>query len=694
MPTANRRRFVPEAIGLFLAQDYPEKELVILDDGDDGVADLVPSDPQIRYFHNHRREPIGVKRNRACEEARGDIIAHWDDDDWYAPQRLRRQIDALIADNADLNGLDRVLFLDAAARSAFEYVFPPESGPWVYGATFCYRKALWRRSPFPEINIGEDTRFVFNARDARITALADNRIFVGVIHSANTSPKHTRDARWQPRPLEIIKAAMGQDWGDDADPNWISERPPVSPHRPAALVTAAAGIGDMLRVTPLIRVLHRLGHDVDLLLAPDDPAAIELFRGAPELRRVVHYSGIVQNRGALPVPELAEAQYALATFTTWSAPLARWVKAQRQYSFSRNDWLTFGDIASVDDIARRLGWQGTLPEPFAIGSGRNFDLPAGTIALHPGCKPDWPWKKWHGFDELARRLPQVAIIGTAGDLDNGATYFGEAFDWPDHARNFVGRLSLGDTAALIGQCAALVSNDSGIMHLGVALGVPTFGIFGITNPQRETIPSRWMIPVTKGLPCEAACRRQAWGRRDCEHHLECLKMLTPDEVIARIDETLPRLHRSAPPQVRASASEAVRLNYYGEVSDASGYGQAARLYIRALDAAGVKVSVVNTGSGSRHVEDPLVRSLLGTDPQADFHLFHGIPPFWARTAYPLRNVIAMTVWETDTMPQQWRNPLMHAVDVWLPCDFNVEVFGRGLGRPAFRLPHPAPYRRD
>src|SRR5262249_43717060 len=156
-------------------------------------------------------------------------------------------------------------------------------------------------------------------------------------------------------------------------------------------------------------------------------------------------------------------------------------------------------------------------------------------------------------------------------------YFARPFDWPEHARNFVGTLSLADTAALIGQCAALVSNDSGLMHLGVALGIPTFGVFGITSPQRETIPSRWMIPVTKGLPCEAACRQQAWGRRDCEHHLECLKMLTPDEVLVRMTETLPQ---ARPPASRATpaARELIRVNYYGEVSDASGYGQAARLY--------------------------------------------------------------------------------------------------------------------
>ena len=55
MPTADRRRFVPQAIRCFLAQDYAEKELVIVDDGADSVADLVPDDPRIRYFRIEER---------------------------------------------------------------------------------------------------------------------------------------------------------------------------------------------------------------------------------------------------------------------------------------------------------------------------------------------------------------------------------------------------------------------------------------------------------------------------------------------------------------------------------------------------------------------------------------------------------------------------------------------------------------
>jgi len=92
MPTYNRRAFVPQAIAYFLRQDYANKELIIVDDGIDAVGDLVPADQHIRYIRLSQKTTLGVKRNIACEQARGTIIAHWDDDDWHAPHRLRYQV--------------------------------------------------------------------------------------------------------------------------------------------------------------------------------------------------------------------------------------------------------------------------------------------------------------------------------------------------------------------------------------------------------------------------------------------------------------------------------------------------------------------------------------------------------------------------------------------------------------------------
>lgn len=616
MPTADRRRFVPEAIRLFLAQDHADRELIILDDGTDAVADLVPADPRIRYLRDTPRATVGAKRNRACAAARGEIIVHWDDDDWYAPWRVSYQVQALQNADADACGLDRVMYREEPDGAVWEYVWPEGAGAWLHGATLCYRRALWQRGGFPAIAVGEDTQFLRTHAGARLLALPRTGFYVGRIHAANTSRKLTGDPRWQRRSAAEIVAATGA----------TADR--------VALVAAAGGIGDIIRTTPLIRVLHRLGHQVDVLLAAHHAEVADLLRGAPEVRRVIVVPGLpslgqprvadgvrptaaptdVAGTGPVEAPDLAAERYDLAAFTHWATPLAKTVTAERMLRFAQDRWLADGDSACVERLAREAGWSQPMPPPFAVASARRFDLPPGTVALHPGCKPDWPWKRWHGFDALAALLPSVVVVGTAADRDNTGSYFGRKFNWPAHVQDFTGQLSLADTAALIGQCAALVSNNSGLMHLGVALGVTTLGVFGITSPAREAMEAPNMVPVSKGLDCEPACRRGAWGRRDCARHLECLTTLTAEDVKARLDAVL---HPPEPP---------LRVTYSAEVFNATGYGQAARLYIHALHRAGVRVAVTDTTGAAPAVEDALVTSLLGTDDDADFHIFHGIPP--------------------------------------------------------------------
>jgi len=301
-----------------------------------------------------------------------------------------------------------------------------------------------------------------------------------------------------------------------------------------ALVTAASGIGDVLRVTPLIRVCVRLGFEVDVVVAPDYPETATLLRGAPEIHQLYRLPSRWNRQAGNSGDALPDQSYDVATFTYWSSPLAPQIRAAKKLHFDPRTWLSDGDSACVATMAKELGWTEQLPPPFARKSERRFGLKPETVAMHPGCKPDWPWKKWHGFAELARALPEVVVLGTPADFDNAKTYFKQPYTWPEHAQNICGKLNLLDVAAVLSECGALVSNDSGIMHLGVVLGVPTFGIFGITSPARERIPAPNMFPITKGLPCEPACHRGRWGRRDCEFHLQCLKMLSAAEVLQKM----------------------------------------------------------------------------------------------------------------------------------------------------------------
>lgn len=211
MPTANRRHFVPQALRYFQRQDYERLELIVLDDGDDAVADLIPDDPRIHYHRLESKRSIGAKRNLACQHAKGSIIVHWDDDDWMAPWRVSYQVGALLDAKADINGLDRIHFFDPASRLAWQYVFPEEDRRWVGGTTLCYRKSFWQANPFPDINVGEDTKFVWSNRDAVISPLDNSCWLVALIHAQNISPKRPAGRRWQSLPVDQVLTLMGED---------------------------------------------------------------------------------------------------------------------------------------------------------------------------------------------------------------------------------------------------------------------------------------------------------------------------------------------------------------------------------------------------------------------------------------------------------------------------------------------------
>jgi glycosyltransferase involved in cell wall biosynthesis len=215
MPTCNRRSFVRQAIAYFLRQDYPHKELIIVDDGSEAVDDLVPPDANanIRYIRLPAKTVLGTKRNVACEHAQGSIIAHWDDDDWHAPHRLRYQVEALLGNKADICGIDRLLFYDVRSGLAWQYAYPPNQQAWVSGSTLCYQRAFWANNRFESINIGEDARFVWHNVRARVQTLPNTTFHIGIIHASNVSPKHTNGPLWRAYPANEVRALLGDDLG-------------------------------------------------------------------------------------------------------------------------------------------------------------------------------------------------------------------------------------------------------------------------------------------------------------------------------------------------------------------------------------------------------------------------------------------------------------------------------------------------
>ena len=211
MPTWNRRAYVGQAIEYFLRQDYPAKELVILDDGDDPIGDLVPNHSGIGYHRLERRTVLGAKRNLACELATGDLIAHWDDDDWQAPRRLSVQASRLGGGEADLCGAGSLLFWDPQGNRAWRYSWPTGRRQWAAGASLCYPKSLWQRTPFSEVPTGEDTRFVWQSAVRQLADVRDENCVVGLVHAANTVPKVGRGAYWTRAGISEVTRCLRSD---------------------------------------------------------------------------------------------------------------------------------------------------------------------------------------------------------------------------------------------------------------------------------------------------------------------------------------------------------------------------------------------------------------------------------------------------------------------------------------------------
>jgi glycosyltransferase involved in cell wall biosynthesis len=162
MPTYNRERWIPLAIDCFLNQTFTDAELVILDNGTDNTRDIVPAHPRIRYIHQPGpRLTTGEMRNLTCSLAQGDILLHWDDDDWSAPTRIESQLKDLETSGKPFVGYHRISYWHPATRLAYQY---HGTRPYACGTSQCYLKSYWQQNKFNAKLIGEDSDFSARAR--------------------------------------------------------------------------------------------------------------------------------------------------------------------------------------------------------------------------------------------------------------------------------------------------------------------------------------------------------------------------------------------------------------------------------------------------------------------------------------------------------------------------------------------------
>ncbi len=328
------------------------------------------------------------------------------------------------------------------------------------------------------------------------------------------------------------------------------------------LVIAPNWLGDCLMAQPLLTRLksRQAGIPIDVLAVP----AV-----APVLRRMPEVSEVIEE-------DFRHGRLGLRQ--RWR--LGRSLKGRYSQSFILpNSWKS-ALVPFFADIALRVGWVGESrfgllniahPNPkqadarapmarfyaqLAESPGKMLagELPAPLLRIDPitviatkvalGLKPaetivalcpgaDYgPAKRWptEYFAEAAARLRALGmtpiVLGAQKDVPTGLS-----IEQLSHgaALNLAGRTTLDDAINIIAGSAAVITNDSGLMHVAAALDRPQVALFGSSSPEHTPPLSDAAVVIYKRLDCSPCYARE------CPlGHLRCLRDISVAEVVAEV----------------------------------------------------------------------------------------------------------------------------------------------------------------
>ena len=191
---------------------------------------------------------------------------------------------------------------------------------------------------------------------------------------------------------------------------------------------------------------------------------------------------------------------------------------------------------SLDRLAPKLNVSSAAKqqvEQKLQGANINSD---SIYAICPGAEYG-PSKRWptEYFAVLAQQLikqnsnNQIILLGSKSDhsLAQEITSKGQQ---ASNVHNWCGNTSLDEAIALIGMSKAVVSNDSGLMHIAAALQIPQVAIFGSSDPAHTPPLSDRAKIIWLNMSC-SPCHK-----RVCPlGHLRCLKDILPEQVLTTLN---------------------------------------------------------------------------------------------------------------------------------------------------------------
>ncbi|UPY36957.1 glycosyltransferase family 9 protein [Sediminicoccus sp. KRV36] len=292
------------------------------------------------------------------------------------------------------------------------------------------------------------------------------------------------------------------------------------------LVAVGSGIGNVIHTTPLLRNLaRRLGRPVDVVVAGDSPGALAVVANSAHVRHVFPLTDIVLRR-----------RYALVFVLQSFGSLVPEFSAERVVH--SREWDVFDASHALHEAEFNLASASALlgipydaEDVRACQMGelhRQVPPPRLLVGLHAGSKGGiWAAKRWPYFEELAQRLLArgiaVASFGTPEEHVPGTE---------DRTGGTVEEM-----ARAMRDCSAFLANDSGVMNIANALGLPLVALFAPTAPRtRGPLGAQSVIIALDKpcAPCELAGPDGAFRQLRCR----CISEITVEQVEAALLERL------------------------------------------------------------------------------------------------------------------------------------------------------------
>jgi ADP-heptose:LPS heptosyltransferase len=234
------------------------------------------------------------------------------------------------------------------------------------------------------------------------------------------------------------------------------------------LVAIGSGLGNMLHTTPMIRnIARRAGARVDVVVAEDHARSLFLVHDPRYVNAVFTLKQGVLRRAYDTV------------LVTHSFGVARVAFNADKVAWSR-DWELFKPVGMHETVFNLETARQLLGIPYDEADARAYFCgglayaPPGEtlVGLHAGSKTgQWTVKRWPYYKELAERLMarglRVASFGTSDEYVEGT-------------ENRTGA-SIESMCRAMLDCSHFVSNDSGVMNIANALGIPLLALFAPTN---------------------------------------------------------------------------------------------------------------------------------------------------------------------------------------------------------------------